>query len=247
MSAIRTDRAIVLRTIEFGETSLVVTALLRAAGRTGLLARGARRPGSPLQGRFRTGNLGELVYHAKEGRGLQTVREFSAAPVIDPARSGLDVLCLFQAGLEIVDRISAAGETGEGLFDLLERFLRSLPRCGDPWTAFYALEADLLGSAGLMPDLARCDRCKKSLAGCAFSVNPSTGMVTCGGCGGPTLPAGSCRLLELAAGPDREALFAARPDPGARRELGALLHRLLEHHMAGYRLPAALSILRGKE
>jgi DNA repair protein RecO (recombination protein O) len=248
VSAILKDRAIILRTREFGETSLVVTALLRAAGRTGLLAKGARRPGSQLHGRFRTGNLGDLVYYGKEGRALQTVREFSAAPVIDPARAGLETLCIFQAGLELVDRISTAGETGEGLFDLFEGFIRSLDRCRDPWAVFFALEAGLLGSAGVMPDLQRCDRCKKLLAGCVFSVNPSTGAVTCAGCGasGPALGAAGCRLLELVTGTDRGAVLAAETGPAVRRELGTVLHRLLEHHVAGYRLPAALSILKGK-
>jgi len=249
MSAIRKDRAIVLRAIEFGETSLIVTALLRDAGRTGLHAKGARRPGSQLHGRFRTGNLGDLVYYEKEGRGLQTVREFSAAPVIDPVRAGLDTLCIFQAGLELVERISAAGETGEGLFDLFERFIRSLAGCRDPWTVFFALEAGLLGSAGVMPDIERCDHCKKILAGCVFSVNPSTGAVTCGGCGagGPALGTASCRLLELVTGPDRDAVTGTEAAPAVRRELGTVLHRLLEHHVAGYRLPAALSLLKGKE
>lgn len=249
MSAIRKDLAIVLRTLEFGETSLVVTALLRRAGRTGLLAKGARRPGSPLHGRFRTGNLGDLVYHEKEGRGLQTVREFSAAPVIDPVRAGLDTLCIFQAGLEIVERVSAAGETGEGLFDLLERFIRSLAGCRDPWTVFFALEAGLLGSTGVMPEIERCDRCKKILAGCVFSVNPSTGAVACEGCGAGdgVLGEQSCRLLELLTGPDRDAAPMVETAPAERRELGTMLHRLLEHHVAGYRIPAALSILKGKE
>lgn len=249
MSAIRKDRAIVLRTYEFGETSLIVTALLRSAGRTGLLAKGARRPTSRLHGRFRTGNVGDLVYHEKEGRGLQTVREFSAAPAIDPVRAGLDTLCIFQAGLEIVDRVSAAGETGEQLYDLLERFIRSLARCRDPWAVFFALEAGLLASAGVMPDIGRCDQCKKILAGCVFSVNPSTGAVTCGGCGhgGGTLEERSCRLLELITGPDGDAVLQIESDAPVRRELGTMLHRLLEHHVAGYRIPAALSILKGKE
>ena len=247
MSTIRKDRAIVLRAYEYGETSLVVTALLRSSGRTGLLAKGARRPGSPLRGRFRTGNAGDLVYHDKEGRGLQIVREFSAGPLIDPARAGFDTLCILQAGLELVDRISAAGETGEALFDLLERFIGSLDGCRDPWPVFFALEAGLLTAAGVMPVTGRCDQCKKNLAGCRFSVNPSTGAVTCGECGGEALGIGSCRLLELVTGADRGAVLGIEVESSARRELGTLLHRLLEHHVAGYRLPAALTMLNAKE
>jgi len=34
-------------------------------------------------------------------------------------------------------------------------------------------------------------------------------------------------------------------DAGARREIGTLLHRMLMHHMDGYRLPGSLVVLKG--
>ena len=42
--------AIVLRTIEFSETSLVVTLFTREFGKLGVLAKGARRPKGPFEG-----------------------------------------------------------------------------------------------------------------------------------------------------------------------------------------------------
>jgi len=39
----------------------------------------------------------------------------------------------------------------------------------------------------------------------------------------------------------------AAVDPTVRREVGALLHRFLGYHLPGYRLPAALDLLRARK
>lgn len=247
MSVIRKDRAIVLRAREYGETSLVVTALTRGGGRTGFLAKGARRPGGPLFGRFRTGNLGDAVYYDKPGRGLQLISEFSSRPPFDADRAGLETLCLLQAGLELADRCCGGGETGERLFDLLEGFMTVLPGCRDPWGAFFVLETGLLTAAGVMPAVERCDACKKYLAGTVFSVTPSTGEVRCAGCRpqSAALSPAACGVIGAMVSGGFEALREVALEPAVRREVGTLLHRLLEHHVEGYRIPAALTILKG--
>ena len=53
-------------------------------------------------------------------------------------------------------------------------------------------------------------------------------------------------LRRLAAAPLAEA--ASLPvAPEDRREAGALLHRFLGYHLPGYRLPAALDLLRARK
>jgi len=246
LSGILKDRAVILRTWEYGETSLVVAVLTRGGGRSNFLAKGARRPGSQLHGRFRTGNIGEIVYYDKPGGGLRLIKEFSSASVLDSSNVGLECLCLFQAGLEIAGRASAGDEQEGAVFDLAEAFMTELAAGADPWSTFFVLEARLLSASGLMPEIERCDRCKKELAGCGFSVNPSSGAVECRSCagGGEMLSPESCELLgRLPAG--FEGMRGTALSQDARREIGTLLHRMLTHHMDGYRLPGSLGMLKG--
>mgnify|MGYP001828943304 FL=1 len=83
MSVILKDRAVVLKTWEYGETSLIVSALTRSGGKANFLAKGVKRAKSRMHGRFRTGNVGDIVYYDKPGRGLKLIKEFSAGPMFD--------------------------------------------------------------------------------------------------------------------------------------------------------------------
>ena len=247
MSGIRKDRAVILKTWEYGETSLVVSVLTRSGGRANFLAKGAKRTKNPMHGRFRTGNVGEIVYYDKPGRALKLIKEFSAGPVLDSSRAGLERLCIFQAGLELAGRESAGDEQEGVVFDLVEAFISELGSGGDPWATFFVLEISLLTASGLMPAIEQCDRCKKELAGCVFSVNPSSGAVECDGCteGEGTLSRGACDLLARMSAGGFEGMCGVAVGAEARREIGTLLHRMLTHHMDGYRLPGSLGVLKG--
>ncbi len=241
------DRAVILKTWEYGETSLVVSALTRSGGRANFLAKGAKRTKSPMHGRFRTGNMGDIVYYDKPGRGLKLIKEFSTAGLMfDSMDAGFERLCIFQAGLELAGRASTGDEQEGTVFDLVEAFISELASGADPWAAFFALEILLLAASGLMPEIEHCDRCKKELAGCGFSVNPTSGAVECGGCtaGEGTLSPESCDLLaRMSTG--FEGMHGVEVSAETRREIGTLLHHMLTHHMDGYRLPGSLGMLKG--
>ncbi len=247
MSGILKDRAVILKTWEYGETSLVVSALTRSGGRANFLAKGAKKARSPMHGRFRTGNVGEIIYYDKPGRALKLIKEFSAAPVLDSSGAGLERLCIFQAGLELAGRASTGDEQEGVVFDLVEAFISELASGDDPWAMLFVLEISLLAASGLMPAIERCDRCKKELAGCVFSINPSRGAVECGGCteGEGALSPRSCDLLVRMSADGFAGMRGVEVDAEARREIGTLLHRMLMHHMDGYRLPGSLGVLKG--
>lgn len=247
MSGILKDRAVILKTWEYGETSLIVSALTRSGGRANFLAKGAKRAKSPMHGRFRTGNVGDIVYYDKPGGALKLIKEFSAGPPFDSMEAGFERLCIFQAGLELAGRASAGDEQEGAVFDLVEAFIAGLTAGDDPWAVFFVLETTLLAASGLMPEIELCDRCKKELAGCGFSVNPTSGAVECDGCtsGEGTLSPESCALLARMASAGFTGLRGLKVTAQARREIGTLLHRMLTHHMDGYRLPGSLGVLKG--
>jgi recombinational DNA repair protein (RecF pathway) len=191
--------------------------------------------------------MGDIVYYDKPGRALKLIKEYSSCPVLDSSNAGLERICIFQAGLELAGRTSVGDEQEGEVFDLVEAFIHELASGADPWAMLFVLEISLLSASGLMPAIERCDSCKKELAGCAFSVNPSRGAVECRSCaeGEGILSSRSCDLLSRMSAGGFTGMRGVEVDSRARKEIGTLLHRMLMHHMDGYRLPGSLGVLKG--
>ena len=168
------------------------------------------------------------------------------------------------------ETIAAAGQADPGseaaavLFAVCGSFVRMLssPSCSRPALLFFAFEWDLLARHGMAPEVSACVVCGGDLASSeqySLRFNPAEGGVVCGPCtaldsahgGRPLGPEALGLLQEMASAPLAMEVAAREGDPlprPMRRELGALLHRFLGYHLPGYRLPAALELLRaGKD
>lgn len=248
MSEIVKDRAVVLRTYPFGESSTVAVLLTRTRGKVRLLAKGARGARSPFAGGLRTGNVCEIVFYARDERGLQLLKEMESAVPVEASSGDFERLCLLQAGLEIVDRSVVERSADDRLFDLLESFMRLLSRAVDPWALFFAFEVGVLKLAGSFPSTRMCAACGRELGAELFTVDPVSGAVTCpacGGGGGKVLSAGAAAAL---AKMDRSGYDGAETSslgPRERKEIGELLHHIFTNHVDGYRLPYALRLCKG--
>jgi DNA repair protein RecO (recombination protein O) len=248
VSEIIKDRAIVLKTYPYGESSVVAVMLARSHGKVRLLAKGARSSRSALQGSLRTGNVSEIVFYYRPDRGLQLLKEMGTVETFEAGNGDLERLCLFQAGLEIVDRSVVERSADERAFDMMERFMRMLPAASDPWALFFALEIDVLKLAGSFPSTAACARCRKSLEGSAFAIEAASGFVSCASCGsakGRTLSSAASALVRRMDALGLEGSGGEKMDRSERREIGELIHRFFVSHVEGYRLPYALRLCKG--
>jgi len=248
VSEIVKDRAVVLRTFPFGETSTIAVLLTRTRGKVRLLAKGARGGRSPFAGSLRTANVCEIVFYSREERGLQLAKEIEGASAFEPATADLERLCLLQAGLEIVDRSVVERSADERLFDLLETFMRRLSPAADPWALFFAFEVGVLKLAGSFPSTRACGRCGRELGAEIFAVDPASGAVTCVACGDRSarpLSPGAAEALALMDRGGIDGVEHAMLGPRERKEIGELIHHVFTNHMDGYRLPYALRLCKG--
>src|SRR5262249_33162711 len=95
--------ALVLRTIEVFETSLVVTLFTRELGKVGALAKGARRPKSALQGGLDLLGVSDIVLIPKASEALDLLTE--AAPVERFASLRRDLAALY-AGYYVAELLN---------------------------------------------------------------------------------------------------------------------------------------------
>jgi DNA repair protein RecO (recombination protein O) len=138
------EPAYVLHTYPFKETSLVVEIFSRNCGRLGVVARGARRPRSPMRGLLLSfqplllgwGGKSELrtLYRAETVAGHQQL-------------TGLGLLCGFYLN-ELVLKFLQREDPHEDLYGAYERALHSLRSAVPPAWAVRRFEKDLLRSLG---------------------------------------------------------------------------------------------------
>jgi len=141
--------AIVLRTIDYSETSRIVTLFTRDLGKTGVMAKGARaarsRFGSTLEPMTRI----STVIHVRPGRDLQILSETSHVDHHPNLRADLSRV---EAGIRMVELVGALmpdREPNPPVFALLAGCLTALDqapgRTGNVWPFFQLRLATLLG------------------------------------------------------------------------------------------------------
>jgi DNA repair protein RecO (recombination protein O) len=141
--------AIVLRTIDYGETSRIVTLFCDELGKTGVMAKGARAAKSRFGSTLQPMNRISTVIHVRPGRELQILSEASH---VDHHRSLKADLARMELGIRLIELVNALlpdGEPNRPAFSLLAACLTALDqapgRAGNVWPFFQMRLATLLG------------------------------------------------------------------------------------------------------
>ncbi len=159
--AMEKSLALVLRLVEFSETSLVVTLYTREFGKIGALAKGARRPKNPFDFALDLLAVCRVVFLRKSSSSLDLLTE---AKLERRFRAASRDLSRLYAGLYLAEALAAFTDYGDPcppLFDAAETALRAIDDRGDilSWTAWF--EWALLQHTGQLPMLEACAVCGK--------------------------------------------------------------------------------------
>ena len=157
------DAAICIRTVDFSETSQIVTFFTRAAGKISAIAKGSKRPKSPFDGTIEILSHGRIVFSDSAREKLAVLTEFEQQPGFDCLSKSLFTLncCLFAA--ELLDKMTNEHDPHPELFDSFLQFLQNTPSAMKR-TEILALlilfQLALLKEVGLQPILSYCVNCK---------------------------------------------------------------------------------------
>lgn len=154
------DQAICIRTVDYSETSQIVTFLTRATGKISAIAKGAKRPKSAFGGPVELLAQGAIVFSDSSREKLATLTEFE-----QQGRCGLskDYLvlncCLFAA--ELVNSMTDDYDPHPELYDSFSAFLRNADQHdqGDILALLILFQLSLLKETGLRPILNACANC----------------------------------------------------------------------------------------
>lgn len=225
------SHAIVLRCTLFQETSLVVNLFTRNNGVTGVLAKGARSRKSTFAGVLEPGNLLDVVYHEKQGRSLQLLKEASRLAGTSAGQFHPDRYSARIALVDLAIRLLQEHQPMPDFFDLMQRMLvwidktEAVPRDLFPYIMLRI--AENLG-VGI-----RFTENGTSLAGTSVLQVESGCISPPGLAQGMQLSAAMTRYMEMALSGNQKSLLSTPLDSSACRQLVFIMDRYLSYHFDG--------------
>jgi len=227
--------AIVLRTVDFSETSLVVTLFTREFGKIGALAKGGRRLKGPFESALDVLARCRIVFLHKASEALDLLTEAKLQRRFRPA--GRDLFGLY-AGYYVAELL--AGLTHEDdphpeLFNLADETLEALSG-GEPVARrVIRFELGALRLLGHRPSLdvcAECSRPMESSARVAFGL--LDGGVLCGKCRTGkrqiiSVSAPALRTMVQLADLENTSWQCTEIDPRSLGEIRGILNRYVSH------------------
>jgi len=163
------DQAICLRTVDYSETSQVVTLFARQAGKVRAIAKGSKRPKSAFDGPIEPLSFGAIVFSGSQKDKLATLTEFQPQPVRGALRRNLAALQSALLAAELLDLLTEDYDPHPVLFDHFLEFLQDIdagkagPERLDIMIRLILFQLTLLHEVGLRLTLHTCANCRKPL------------------------------------------------------------------------------------
>ena len=229
-------RAIVLRTVAYGESDRVVTLLGPTTGRLSALARGARKSVRRFGGGLGMGAEGQAALRERPGADLLLLEDFD----VQEARLGLagDMGKTAHAAyaLELCDRLCPPRHAEPAVFDWLQEFLHRLEAGRASAERLRVFELGLLDRLGFSPALDRCAVCGRSDLGAENTRwHPEQGGVLCVSCArrGDILSATTRQVLARLSRMSLDDAEAASLDRDTNAGCRRAILGLVRTHIAG--------------
>lgn len=151
--------AIVLRVVEFSETSLVVTLFTRDFGKLSGLAKGARRPKSPFEAALDLLSICRVLFLRKSADSLDLLTEAKLERRFRAAARDLSSLYCGYYVAELLDQMTDKHDPHPELFDAAQAALIALDDGKDGATQILGFELTALRLLGHLPSLDACVSC----------------------------------------------------------------------------------------
>jgi DNA repair protein RecO (recombination protein O) len=227
--------ALVLRVVEFSETSCIVTLFTREFGKIGALAKGARRPKSPFESALDLLALCRIVFLHKSSDALDLLTEARLERRFRSASRDLTRLYAGYYVAELLCELTHTGDPHPELFDAADTTLAGLDGDADVGMLVLRFEVTALRLLGHLPVLDACAACGEAVAlEGTLRFGLLAGGLLCARCRPGQrqvvqLRPSVVRTLQRFADGDAEKWQAVPLDPAEKGQLRGLLHHYLAH------------------
>ncbi len=206
--------ALVLRLVDFSETSLVVTLFTREFGKVQALAKGGRRLKGPFESALDLLAHCRIVFLRKSSDALDLLTEAKLQRRFRPPAGSLAALYAGYYVAELLAKLTENYDPHPELFDQADGALLALRAGADPAVTLFRFELMTLRLLGHLPSLDDCAECGAAVPPAArVPFGLIAGGLLCANC-----RAGKKQIISLSADARRTMRQLADPDADARPE-----------------------------
>ncbi|MFQ5653051.1 MAG: DNA repair protein RecO [bacterium] len=241
--------AIILKSINHGETSKILTAYTRARGKISLMAKGVRNIRSRIGGAVEPLNYISMLFYEKESREIQLLSQAELLVAFPHIKASLPKTSLALAVCELVNQLEFGQEPNPLLFRLLLGALKGIDgSAGDGKNVFRAFQIHLFDIMGFRPHFHGCIGCQKSLAG-TVRFDLQQGGLACETCRREHAPSvmlhhDALTGLQALQKVHLSQLNGLLESPASQNQVDMFLHAYLRSHVEGVKELKALQFLR---
>jgi DNA repair protein RecO (recombination protein O) len=181
MSSVKTS-AIVLKSINWKDTSKIITLFTREIGKINVIAKGARRTNSSYRGILESINLIEAVIYISANRQLQILGQTTLEDSFRIIRTDYHKTGYVFAILEITDKILHQGEGDSIFFDFLVTLMKDIQKISNPMITFWYFLLKISSYLGFRPEFKSCSICSGEIDTGTVIFSVRDGAVVCDNC-----------------------------------------------------------------
>lgn len=226
--------AIVFKSVDYSESSKIVTMFTREHGKIALMVKGAKKPKNKFSGLIETGNLLDVIYYYKASRGVQILTEASLQEQTLNLRTDFEKMAMATSAMELISQLLHEGEVNKPLFDFSQKLLVWLnttdipPRKIFPYVQIRL--ADLMGLGLRVADL-------ENAGGKTNYLSLDSGLISTEGASAYSykLTQNQFEFVRMALQTRSSQLFKVPFETGELKNLVEHLDRYLKYHVEGLR------------
>jgi DNA repair protein RecO (recombination protein O) len=182
MEQIKTE-AIVIRSINWSESSKIITLFSRELGLINVIAKGARKKNSQYQGLLESLNAVEAIIYISAGRNLQILGNIELEQSFHKLRQDLNKTGYALSILELINIFFLYSESDAIFYDFLLYIISFIENHNMNEIAFWYFILKLTSFLGFRPEFSQCHKCHNKINFNNFTFSFSNGSVICARCG----------------------------------------------------------------
>lgn len=179
MSEIIKTKAVVIKKLDYGDTSKIATFFTEDHGKISAIIKGARSPKSKMGSVVDILNTIQIVYYKKAGRDIQLIKSADLISHYSNLKSDLDKLKYASAVAELLLNLTLEDESHPKLYKGTVRILDLMNESGDPAEYYFVkFLIFFLKETGYELQLDRCSICgKQTEQGQPYDFTYNSGIV----------------------------------------------------------------------
>jgi DNA repair protein RecO (recombination protein O) len=181
MTQIKTS-AIVIKSIEWSDSSKIVTLYTKEIGLIKVIARGAKKTKSQYIGKLESLNLIEVIIYYSPKRELQPIGSLTLECSFQKIRSDLNKTAIAFSIMQLISTIFELESGDEIFFVFLKELMFKLQKTRNPIIILWFFILKLISFLGFKPEFQKCTDCGKIVNENMIKFSKKDGAVVCNTC-----------------------------------------------------------------